>query len=466
MHSAPQQEINSLSGSKRQDLSGLAEAVTFSAQAAAEMRRLRFGVFEVDLQSRELRKRGVTVKVQQKPFQVLQRLLETPGEFVSRESLMQHLWPGLHVLFEGSLNTAVNALRRVLGDTTRQPRYIETRAGLGYRFIARVQRVCSTFGGAVSFDAYQDYLKGRYFQNKMTEDDLRKSVAYFEAALAADPDYAPAHAGLADTYCLFAFLGVPRTHEVYQRARESAESALRLDQRLAEAHVALASVNRLCDWNWPAAEVGYRKALELNPNYARGHHLYAACLAAQGRHDESLEQMKQALELEPLSLVISTEAAWNRYMARDFQGAIEQSWKTLAMEPAFAPAQQTLGIAYEQLQMHEEAIVELGNSRTCSNGHPAAVAALGHAFATAGQPAEARESLDDLQRMAPSRFVSPYWVSLVYCGLGEYDLAMECLETAYRDHDPWLVWLKVDPRFDTLRKNSCCGELIKGIFKS
>lgn len=425
---------------------------------------MRFGIFEVDFHSRELLRRGIKVKVQQKPLQILQRLLETPGEFVSRAELMQSLWPGMHVVLEGSLNTAVNALRRVLGDATRNPRYIETRPGLGYRFIARVQRVSSNFGGAVSFDAYQDYLKGRYFQNKMTEDDLRKSVAYFEAALTADPDYAPAHAGLADNYCLFAFLGVPQTKEIYRRARESAEAAMRIDHRLAEVHVALAGVHRLCDWNWQAAEVGYRKALELNPNYARGHQLYAAHLAAQGRAEEARERVKAALELEPLSLAISADAAWNLYMARDFQGAIEQAWRTLAMEPAFAPAQQTLGLAYEQLDLYEEAIIELGNARTCSNGHPSTIAAIGHACASAGQTEKSEEALHDLQRASQSRFVSPYWFSLIYCGLGDYVRALEELEKAYHDHDAWLVWLKVEPRFDALRGHGRFGELVRNIF--
>jgi DNA-binding winged helix-turn-helix (wHTH) protein/Flp pilus assembly protein TadD len=436
-----------------------------SSHAARPARTLCFDVFEIDLRNRELWRggvrRGVRVKLQQKPFQILCRLLEAQGELVTRLELAKHLWPELHVVFEGSLNTAVNALRRALGDPPRNPRYIETRPGIGYRFIAPVKPVDEV--RPVHPAAHQDCLKGRYFYNKMTEEDLRKSVAYFEAALSADADYAPAYAGLADTHALFAFLGIAPARDALRRANEFAQAALRIDDTLAEAHVALAGVKKLYHWDWSGAEGEYQKALRLNPNYARGHQLYAGHLSAMGRPEEALQEIRRALELDPLSLVVNMEMAWMLYMARDFQGAVEQSWRTLTMDAKFAPAQNTLGLAYEQLGMQEEGIVELQNARACSGDHPATEAALGHAYARAGRLREAEEALQALQRRSQTRFVSPYWLSILHVALGEYAPALDLLEQAQQDRDVWLVWLKVEPRFDPLRGNPRFKALLRGM---
>src|SRR5260370_25253413 len=162
-----------------------------------------------------------------------------------------------------------------------------------------------------------------------------------------------------------------------------------------------------------------------------------------------------------MSLVIKMEAAWQLYMARDFQGALEQSWRALAMEPKFALAQQTLGLAYEQMGMLEEAIVELRNARTCSGDHPVALAALAHAHTVAGQRQQARELLAELQRISRARYVSSYWVALVQTGLGEHALALESLEKALEERDVWLIWLKVEPRFDPMRVCPRFGALLQ-----
>ncbi len=427
--------------------------------------KLRFGVFEVNLRERELRKFGLRIKLQQKPFQVLERLLQTPGEFVGREELARILWPDLHVMFDRSLNTAVNALRRALGDHGKNPHFIETRPGLGYVFIGSVEPVAEppvpvqrpaqpnpTQRGNIP--AYQECLRGRFFANKMTETDIRKSVAYFESALAHDAGCALAHAGLADTWLLFALFGLLPPPECFARARKAAEAALRIDDLLPEAHVAQGQVKQFCDWDWAGAESCYLRALKLNASDAAAHRHYAHLLSAMGRFEEALKRIGIAQELDPLSLVINVGFAWIHFMSRDFSGAAEQSWKTLAMEPRFAPAQNTLGLAYEQLGMIDEATVELNNARMCSENHPAAVAALAHVHARAGNARAAEESLADLKRASEKRYVSPYWVSIVYAGLGERELAFESLDRACEERDVWLAWLKVDPRFDGLREDA------------
>jgi DNA-binding winged helix-turn-helix (wHTH) protein/Flp pilus assembly protein TadD len=431
--------------------------------------RVQFGAFEVNLRERELRKFGLRVKLQQKPFQILQRLLASPGEFVSREELARVLWPDLHVLFDRSLNTAVNALRRALGDAGRNPRFIESRQGLGYRFIAQVEHIHT--GPASngprsrqrSTEADRDYLKGRYFSNKLTAEDLHKSVAHFESALARDPGYALAYTGLADTHIQFAFEGIRPAQESLAHAKKFAAAALRIDDHLAEAHTSIAGVKRYCDWDWTGAEAAYRRALELNPNDPRAHRLYADYLSTMGRSGEALREISAAQELDPLSLIVSMEMAWILYIARDFQGAAEQSWKTLAMEPRFARAQNTLGLAYQQMGMIEEAIVELDNARVCSGDHPAAQAALANALAIAGRRAEAGILMEQLTRMPRTRNVSRYWLAIVNTALGACDAAFESLQEAYENREAWLVWLKVEPRYDPLREDARFDHLLRRI---
>ena len=445
-----------------------------SKPAVPAARIVRFGDFEVDIQRRELRRLGVRVNLQRKPFQVLELLLQNAGMLVTRAELREHLWPDLHVSYDRSLNTAVNVLRHALGDVSRRCQYIETRPGIGYRFIARVEQIgdpvierhsgTSKKNYVANVDAYQDYLKGRYFFNKMTEEDLRKSMAHFEAALCQDPAHSPARAGLADIYTLFAFWGVLPPFEAHQRAKHAATTALEHDDELAEAQASLAKVEQSFDWNWHGAEARYKKALQLDRNYADGHRSYAALLLATGRTEEALSEIRTAQQLDPLSLITNMELAWSFYGARDFRAAIDQCWKTLVLEPRFAPAQHTLGLAYEQLAMSDEALTELHNARVCSGGgQPAMMAALGHAYAASGMKADASEVLRELDRLSKRRYVSPYWRALIHSGLGAYDLAFECLKDACNQRDVSLMWLKVDPRFDPLRSDQRFDRLLKTV---
>jgi tetratricopeptide (TPR) repeat protein len=237
--------------------------------------------------------------------------------------------------------------------------------------------------------------------------------------------------------------------------------ALRIDQDLAEAHASLANLKWLCEWDWAGAEASYRKALELNPNDASGHRLYASHLSSMGKHDEALLSIRLAQELDPLSLVVNMELAWQLYLARDFHAAMEQSWKTLAMEPKFAPAQNTLGLAYQAMGTHEEAILEFQNAVNCSGGHPASIASLAHAYAKGGEIRRAKEALRELELLTQHRYVSPYWLALVYAGLGQQDAAFEWLSKAGAERDVWLVWLKVEPRFDCLRRDPRFDDLLR-----
>jgi|SRR5580658_1794338 DNA-binding winged helix-turn-helix (wHTH) protein len=438
--------------------------------------KLRFGPFEVDLENKELRKHGIRIKLQRKPFQILEFLLQRPSQLVKRSDLAQLLWPGMHVSFDRSLNTAVNALRRALGDTSRNARFIETRTGLGYLFLASVEEVGTgsprTAAGiqlvhsnavGAGLDIPQDCLKGRYFCHKLTEEDLHKGVAQFNAALLQDPNCAFAYAGLADAYCLSALLNMAPPAEIYPRAKEMALNALQARQDLGDAHASLASVKRLFEWDWAGAEAEYLTALVLSSNSAMTHQAYGAHLSATAKTEEALRELRRSEEIDPLSAMVNVGVAWGLYMARDFQGASEQSWKVLAMEPKFGAAQFTLGLAYAQMGLIEDAIVELRNARTCAGEQPALLAALAHVCACAGDTSEAAAILGELENLSGRRYVSPYWLALVYTGLGDRARALDLLERAFAERDVWLTWLGVEPRFDALRTEPRFQRLLRGI---
>jgi DNA-binding winged helix-turn-helix (wHTH) protein/Tfp pilus assembly protein PilF len=432
--------------------------------------KLRFGTFEVDFRNRELRNRGMRIRLQEKPFRILELLLQRSGELVTREELFQHLWPSLHVNFERSLNTAVNSLRGALGDSSQRCRFIETRPGLGYRFVAHVEEISGTSLSlpavpnsitSTKFGAYEDLLKGRHFYEKMSEDDLRRSVAHFESAIAQDSYYAPAYAGLANAYTSFAFFGMLSPAEAGHRANGLAAKAIQMDDTLPEAYAALAAVKAFFEWDWAAAENEYLRALELNPNYAEGHHRYAALLSQMRRTPEAIKQIRRAQELNPLSLAICTEAAWILCMAQDFDAATEQCWKVLGIEPKFVPAQYTLGLAYERQGMMEEAVTEFENARICSGNSPAMAAALAHAYAIGGMADKAMAIVRELEEMSKRRYVSAYWTSMVWTGLGAHDRALDEIEKACEHRDVWLTWLDVEPRFHPIRSHARFCRVLK-----
>ncbi|MBV8072953.1 MAG: winged helix-turn-helix domain-containing protein [Acidobacteriaceae bacterium] len=432
------------------------------------MGKIRFDKFEIDFEEREVRKSGIRLHLQRQPFRILELLLEKRGSLVTREELAQHLWPGLHVCFDRSLNTAMNALRQILGDSVRKPRFIETRAGLGYRFIAPVEVIGPAAGAvasaeesparsgrehlkkyAANFDAYQDYLKGRYFLSRMHADSVLKAIAHFEAAIAQDANCAPAYAGLADSYCDLTLLG--RAGQYSADAKRLADAAYRLDPGVTEVRLARGRSAMLFDCDWNTAQTEFIAAIEQCPDHADAHRLLGTLLSALAHHDAALRSSNRARVLDPLSLPVAADLARTLYMARDFEGAAEQCWKTLAMDATFAPAQYILGLAYQQLAMHEEAITELTNADNCFGHHEAAIGSLGHAYAMAGMPRQALESLHELEQLAGRKPVSPYWASLIYAGLGNRTSSLAGIERAHESRDPALLWIRVDPRLDPLR---------------
>jgi TolB-like protein/DNA-binding winged helix-turn-helix (wHTH) protein/Flp pilus assembly protein TadD len=614
-----------------------------------------FGAYEFNPCSRELRKEGMRVRLEGQPLAILELLLERPGELVTREELQKRLWPeDTFVDFEHSLNAAVKRLRAVLNDSADQPRYIETLARRGYRFVAPVggsvaegesektvlvppepqaqaavghgrrfwwllvvaavcvlglagwgwrwrnrettpavpqvhslavlplqnlsgdptqeyladgmteeligrlanihglrvisrtsamhfkntqlpvPEIAKTLGvdaivegsviregnqvrvhaqlirgtsdehiwageyqreygsllalqdevarsiaerieisltpqerqilastHSVDPEAYEDYLKGRYYFNQRTRDAMNKSVGFFQQAIARDPSYALAYCGLADAYALLGFRGGFPSKDALSRAKAAALKAIELDDTLAESHASLAFIAETHEWDWATAEREYKRALELNPGDARAHHWYAGYLMYVGRFEEGIAEAKRARDLDPLSLPVNNALAGRLLVAGRVDEALAQLRQTLEMDPHFAPAHQTLGWAYLNLGKHLEAIQEFQEAlRLSGTDDKDIMLDLGFAYATVGNREEARRMLAKLKKLHEQGLLPSGSIGILYGALGELDEAFAWLEKAYEERDPELTYLKVpgrrfaplrhDPRYQRL----------------
>ncbi len=622
--------------------------------------RLRFGVFELDLRSGELRKHGLLVRLQEQPFQVLTMLVENSGEVVTREDLQKKLWPAnTFVDFDHGLNKAINKIRDALGDSAESPRFVETVARRGYRFLAEVKsahgvpvrselvarvhpaagtrpslplesdtrkdhlpslawkilvpvllvliaafaawtfhfrnspspnirslavlpleslsadasqdyfadgmtdelitdlsqigalRVISrtsvmpykhagkslpqiareldvdavvegtvlrsgdrvritaqliqanadkhlwaaSYEGdvrdtlalqnqvarsiaeqirislspqeqavlksakVVNPEAYEAYLKGRYFWNKRTADSLKTAVDYFNQAIAKDPNYAQAYTGLADTYALLGDwqYAVLTSKEAFPKAKAAAIKALELDGALSEAHNSLAFCFDAFDWDFESAGKEFRRAIELNPGYATAHHWYAWHLSLMGQYDEAITEMRKAKNLDPLSLIINSDLAELLVIAHFYDESIIQSRKTIGMDPNFALAHNQLAQAYLQKHMYKEAVAELQKAVELSKGSPTCIANLARAYAASGKTSQAEKLLDDLKKSSNRNYSDASEIAVIYAALGNRDQAMNWLEKGFEERfnpgvlsRPGFDPLRSDPRFKDL----------------
>jgi eukaryotic-like serine/threonine-protein kinase len=308
------------------------------------------------------------------------------------------------------------------------------------------QREALTKRYTQSTEAYQAYLKGRYYWNRRTEEGFRRAIAQFQDAIEKDPDYALAHAGLADCYTLLgAWAYLPPT-EAYPLGKAAATRALALDEKLAEAHASLARNKLGFDWDWSGARTGFERALQLNPNYATGHYWYSYYYLAMGRLDDAAREMKRAVELDPLSLNINAEMGRTLIYQRQYDAAIEQEHKTLELDPSFSLAHEMLAIAYLQNSRYAEALAEAQKTA------PGAV--IARAYLKSGDVTNARKVAVELKQLSKTRYVSAYRIAQVYIGLEDKEQAFQWLERAYNERSLRPDFMKVDPWFDNLRSDS------------
>ena len=315
----------------------------------------------------------------------------------------------------------------------------------------------------VNPDAYQLYLKGRYHWNQRSEAGLKKAAEYFARAIETDPGYAHAFSGLADAYTALGYLSYVAPNEAFPKAKHAALKALELDATLPEPHASLGYVRLYYDWDWAAADQELQRAIALNPNYATAHHWYAVYLTAMGRFEPARAAIARAQELDPTSLIINTDVGFLLYYSRQYDAAIKQLDTVLGMNHEFPLAHLWLGRAYQEKALYDQAIAAFRRTETTLRGWPVAWAAIGHAQGVAGRRREARETLGELERLGRERYVTPYGVALVHAGLGERDQALAWLERALADRAHWLVWLKLDPRFDPLRADSRFASVLQRV---
>jgi TolB-like protein/Flp pilus assembly protein TadD len=580
---------------------------------------LRFGVFEVDLGSGELRKSGSRIRLQEQPFRILTALLEHPGEVVTREELRRRIWPEESFGdFDHAVNVAVGKLRTALNDSAEVPRLIETLPRRGYRYIGptnvpmmaaeqlpsntpeesqhrekkvvlvvlpfdnlsgnpeqeyfsdgmteemiaqlgRVQpgqlsviarpssmhykgtgkrideigrelRVNYILAGSVrrvgdrvritaqlaqvhdqtqiwaeSYDrslpdilrlqsevaqaiaseiklalrpreqarllglhpidpdAYETYLKGRYYWNKRTEEALLKSAEYFRQAIEKNPTFALAYTGLADSQILLgdAGYGVLPPYEARVEARTAALKALEIDDTLAEAHTSLASVKEQFERDWEGAEREFKRAIELQPGYTNAHHWYAYLLAQLGRLDEAAMEIRRARELDPLSLIINADLGWVSYLARQYDKAVEQLRKTLELDQDFVRAHYLLGRTYLEKTMYDQATLEFLAATSLSERSPVYLAGLGCAYAASGKRHEAIHILNELEERSKGRYVPPYDIALIHISLGQKENAFTWLEKAFEEGSDFKDELGVGPILDPLHTDPRYRDLLR-----
>jgi TolB-like protein/Tfp pilus assembly protein PilF len=559
--------------------------------------RVRFGQFEINERTGELRKGGTKIRLQEQPLQILQLLLEHPGEIVTRDELRKRVWPtDTFVDFDHGINNAIKRLRESLSDEAETPRFIETVSRRGYRFIGRLEATGGTeslavlplenlshdpeqeyfadgltdslitqlarisalrvisrttamhykrihrplpeiarelgvskviegtvqrSGGRVrvtaqlveastdthlwadSFErdlrdvlslqselaraivkevqvkltpqeqahlarvkqvepeAYDAYLKGRYYFYQRRGDALRKGVQCFEHAIKKDPTYAAAYAGLADCLSLLGWWAFVPPAEGCGKAREVALKAIQLDESLGEAHASLAWATVHYDYDWALAEREYRRCIELSPQHATGHQWFGLYLTMLGRNEEGFEVLKTAIRLDPFVPIINACLAMGYWFARHKDEHIEQLEKTIELDPNFAPAQWGLGIGYLEKGLYEPAIAAVQKSVQLSQRAPIFVSLLGEAYAAAGRREDAQKILDELTEIAKQRYVTPYVLARIFAALNEKDEAFRLLEQAYREHAAWTAFMKSDPRLDNLRSDQRFGNLLR-----
>ena len=296
-------------------------------------------------------------------------------------------------------------------------------------------------------DAHDAYLKGRYFWNRRTEQDLLRAIQLFQEAIDKDPKYAPAYSGVADAYIMLGNWRFLRPSEAYPKAKAAAQQALAIDPELADATASLAFASFLYDWDWTGAEKEFQRAIALNPNYASAHHYYAVYLMCAGRRDEALQQIQIAEKLDPLSLIISAVHAWLYELAGDYDAAMRQGSAVVDMDRDYAPAHLYIGKA--QLQKHEysSAIANFKEAIDSGNTSLEFLTALAEAHALAGDRKAAMREIARMKEVATHRYVSAYEFAQVNAALGDREASIRELQTALDEHFPWMVLLGTEPEF-------------------
>ena len=398
--------------------------------------RYEFGDFVLDVSRRVLLRSGEPVALAPKALELLIALVERPAAVLSKREILARVWPDTFVE-EANVAQNISLLRKAVGDL------IVTIPRSGYRFGGTV-RAAADFGDR---QAFHDYIRGRHYWNKRTRADLERAFEYATKAAEADPAYARAQLGLADTYNLLGAqhaMVAPRT--AFPRARAAALRALEIDENCGEAYASLAFVNCWFDWDHAEAERNFRRAIELKPAYATSYHWWAEALASAGRFDDSFARFETAIKLDPLSSAIRTDFGVALSLAGDYARAEAVMGEVLRFDPAFARA--WIGLAMHHDRKHEYArALECVRHALEHDPSPSSIALEARLLALQGRRSDARENLRQLETLAKTVYVVSCDLATVYASLGESQRAGELLEAALAGREPHLTWLAVDSRY-------------------
>jgi len=304
-----------------------------------------------------------------------------------------------------------------------------------------------------NLDAYNLYLKGRFFFNQRKDASIRKSIECYSKAIEIDPDFTLAYTGLAESYIFLGDWRLLPLEIAYAKAREAALAALQIDDSLAEVHLSVAEIKLFCDWNWREAEIEFRKALNANPAHAEAHHMYAHYLELSGKFDLALAEINRALELEPVSPSLHACAVQVLFYARRYEEAIRQCHAAMEMAPTYFGLYGWLGIAYVQCGVFDRGIEALEKGLQHIPEDPRLIALTGYSCGLSGNNSRAQRYLEQLVTLMTKRHVDPYFLSWLYVSLNDRATALTWLDKAYSEHSEWLPWMKVDPLLDTLRSD-------------
>lgn len=408
-----------------------------------------FGPYRLDAYQRILLKENKPIPLDPQSFEVLHVLVQYPGQIIRRADLIRSAWE--IPVDNRALNFQIFHLRKALGDDSDHPTYIETVRRRGIRFKAEVRKVAINRSSETT-EADQLYLKGRFFWHKSTSESIRKAIEYFGLTLEKDPNYALAHAGIADAWVLLGTFGHQSSSalEAMPKAEAAATQALRIDRGIAEAHAALASVRALFEWNWDEAEIEFKRATQLSANpMIRA--WYALCLAARDEGGRARIEIDEALNQDPVSLVLKAISGRVYYLARDYERAILQCQDVINMEKHFYLSHMFQGHALRQQEKYDKALAAFETARQLTGNHPTLLGEIGNIQALMGNESKALKVLEQLKDMASEIYVSPYLMAHVYLGLRERVKMFKWLERAYNERAAYLIFLTSDPVYDELR---------------
>jgi DNA-binding winged helix-turn-helix (wHTH) protein/tetratricopeptide (TPR) repeat protein len=425
-----------------------------------------FGPFRIDQGERLLLRNGSMIPISGKIFDVLLLLVKNGGHLVEKSEMLNQIWSNSFVE-ESNVAVTISMLRKLLGDNSFAPSYIQTVAKRGYRFVASVKEIsdglrvmpswapgpAATTHRSSSVIAERLYAEGRYFWNKRTETGLLRSIDCFQQANRIDPTYPAAFAGLADSYALLASYGVDSPKNAHPIAKAAALQALSLDPNSAEAHTSLGMISFFYEWNWKDAEDHFLQAISLDPSYAMAHTWYAVQQAASKKFDNAIKEIELARDLDTLSLIINTEVGRVFYLCRQRDRAVQAFRRAIDLDPHFARAHSRLGMAFAAQHDLHAAIREFHKVEQLSGKDPYLDGLLGYCYASLGEEYVARELLKKLTAPQQQRFVPAYSVALICVGLMDRSRAIEWLTRSYEDRSTYFVFAHTDPLLDALRSD-------------